>query len=147
MHRPATTALFVLLAATLSATPASADSLTRNGVVYRLRGADPIFNARLDDVVVAGDVLAVEVDPGGPAKRVHAYVPGVPGARAIFAHDPISGRYHGELEIPEDLLKGSIVVRVVVRDGRGNRFVRAFHIDVIPLIDCCADSEFEGDYC
>ena len=46
-----------------------AGMLTRHGVRYVLRGVKPVFETRIDNVVVAGDVLGVEVNAHGRVRH------------------------------------------------------------------------------
>jgi len=97
-------------------------------VEYFIDSTAPEFDADVPAVAAPGSMLPVEADPFEQVLEVYAYVVGDDEARVRLTIDPETGRYAGEVKLPDDFPEGPVIIRIVVRDLARNRFEQDFEV-------------------
>lgn len=95
---------------------------------YFIDGTAPEFEADIPAVGLPGGLVDIEVDPFEPVAEVFAYVLNDPETRVDLELDLDSGRYMGDIQLPDQFPEGPVTIRIVVRDLARNRFEQDFDI-------------------
>lgn len=106
-------------------------------------GGVPEFDVVADEFAIPGVRFHVEVQPKRKVRAMYAYLPGVSKRRARLALDRESGRYVGDVLIPELLTSEVLTIRIVARDGARKSAERELRVPVLSDV-CCDDEETCG---
>jgi hypothetical protein len=106
-------------------------------------GGVPELEVIADEFAIPGVRFHVEVEPKRKVRAMYAYLPGVSKRRARLALDRESGRYVGDVLIPELLTSEVLTIRIVARDGARKSVERELRVPVLSDV-CCDDEETCG---
>ena len=107
-------------------------------------GSEPELDVVADEFAIPGVRFHIEVDPREPVRELYAYLPGVSRRKARLALDKETGRYSGDVPIPEHLMADELTIRIVARDRARNRVDHDLRVAVLSELDCCEDEETCG---
>ncbi len=107
-------------------------------------GSEPELDVVADEFVIPGVRFHLEVDPHEPVRELYAYVPGLARRKVRLALDRETGRYRGDVPIPEHLVADELTIRIVARDLARNRVDQDLRVPVLWELDCCDDEETCG---
>jgi hypothetical protein len=119
-------------------------TLEWKNIEITIDGSEPELDVVADEFAIPGVRFRLEVDPQEPVRELYAYLPGVSQRRTRLALDPDSGRYAGDLPIPEQLDAAALTIRIVARDRARNRVEHDLQVPVLSDFDCCEDEETCG---
>jgi hypothetical protein len=107
-------------------------------------GSEPELDVVADEFAIPGVRFHLEVDPHEPVRELYAYLPGISRRKARLALDKETGRYRGDVPIPEHLSADELTIRIVARDRARNRVDHDVRVPVLSELDCCDDEETCG---
>jgi hypothetical protein len=81
----------------------------------------PQLNVRVAAMAWAGELMQIAVDPLEPANEIYVMLPGVSPVRTHLDRNAVTGLYEGEVEIPLELPRDEVIVRVVAKDNARKR--------------------------
>jgi Ca-activated chloride channel homolog len=97
-------------------------------VEYYIDGTAPEFDTNVPATAVAGETVRIEVDPFETVREVYMMLPDSGNVRIDLKIDIESGKYVGEITLPDRFPEGPFTLRIVVRDMARNRFEQDFEI-------------------
>jgi hypothetical protein len=109
-----------------------------------LDGGEPQFDVVADEFAIPGVRFHLEVDPRERVRELYAYLPGASKRRMRLAFDKETGRYRGDLAIPEHITAAELTIRVVARGRARSRIEQDLRVPVLSDLDCCDDEETCG---
>jgi hypothetical protein len=107
-------------------------------------GGEPLFDVVADEFAIPGVRFHLEVDPQTPVRALYAYLPGAGKRRARLAFDKETGRYRGDLTIPEHITADELTIRIVARGRARSPLEQDRRVPVLSDLDSCDDEETCG---
>ena len=101
---------------------------------YLIDGTAPELEVQTDEMVYAGELMHIAVDPLEPVKEVYVTLPGVSKQRIDLTLNVETGLYEGEIRVPDHLEGDELMLRVVARDLARNKVQR--DVKVAVYFDC-----------
>jgi hypothetical protein len=86
-----------------------------------INATPPELNVRVAAMAWAGELMQIAVDPLEPAHEVYVTLPGVTHVRTRLDRNAETGLFEGEVEIPLELPRDEVIVRVVATDKAQKR--------------------------